>query len=142
MAAIMMSGDPVAEAVRADVGERVAKLSADGISVGLGTLLVGDDPSSAGYVRKKHEACEQYGLQSTDCVLAADATQAEVEAAVRQLNANPAAYAFLVQHPIPSPLDFNALIGLLDPDKDADGLHPLNLGRLVLGAPGPGPCTP
>jgi methylenetetrahydrofolate dehydrogenase (NADP+) / methenyltetrahydrofolate cyclohydrolase len=142
MPAIMMSGDPVAEAVLADVGERVAKLSADGIAVGLGTLLVGDDPASAGYVRKKHEACEQYGLHSTNRHLPPDATQADVEAAVRQLNADPSVDAFLIQYPIPSHLDFNAVIGLMDPDKDADGLHPLNLGRLVLGAPGPVPCTP
>lgn len=142
MTAVMMSGEPVADAVLADVGERVAKLAADGIAVGLGTLLVGDDPASAGYVRKKHEACEQYGLTSTNRHLAADATQDEVEAAVRELNADPSVDAFIVQYPIPSHLEFNAAMSLMEPNKDADGLHPLNLGRLVLGAPGPVPCTP
>jgi methylenetetrahydrofolate dehydrogenase (NADP+)/methenyltetrahydrofolate cyclohydrolase len=142
MTVVMMSGDPVAEAVLTDVGERVAKLAADGVRVGLGTILVGADPASASYVRKKHEACERYGLQSLHRELADEATQAQVEAAVREFNDDPAVDAFIVQYPIPAHLDFNAAMGLMDPDKDADGLHPLNLGRLVLGAPGPVPCTP
>jgi len=142
MTAIMMSGDPVAEAVLADVGDRVAKLAAEGRAVGLGTILVGDDPASAGYVRKKHETCEQYGLRSFHHELAEDATQGDVLAAVGAFNEDPAVDAYLIQHPIPGQLDFNAALAAMDPDKDADGLHPLNLGKLVLGAPGPVPCTP
>ena len=90
MTAIMMSGDPVAEAVLADVGDRVAKLAAEGRAVGLGTILVGDDPASAGYVRKKHETCEQYGLRSFHHELAEDATQGDVLAAVGAFNEDPA----------------------------------------------------
>jgi methylenetetrahydrofolate dehydrogenase (NADP+) / methenyltetrahydrofolate cyclohydrolase len=142
MTAIMMSGDPVAEAVLADVGERVAKLAADGRTVGLGTLLVGDDPASAGYVRKKHEMCQQYGLLSFRRELPADATQADVLAAVAAFNAEPAVDAYLIQHPIPAQLDFNAALTAMEADKDADGLHPLSLGKLVLSAPGPVPATP
>jgi methylenetetrahydrofolate dehydrogenase (NADP+)/methenyltetrahydrofolate cyclohydrolase len=142
MTAIMMSGAPVAEAVLAEVGERVAKLATDGITVGLGTLLVGDDPASAGYVRKKHEACEALGLMSLHRELPADATQADVEAAVRAFNDDPQVDAFLIQYPIPAHLDFNAALALMAPDKDADGLHPISLGNLVLSAPGPVPCTP
>ena len=142
MSAIMMSGAPVAEAVLADVGERVAKLAADGITVGLGTILVGDDPASAGYVRKKHEACEAYGLLSLHIELPGDATQAAVEAAVQQFNNDPSVDAFLIQHPIPAHLDFNAALAAMDPAKDGDGLHPISLGNLVLSAPGPVACTP
>jgi len=142
MTAVMMSGEPVADAVLADVGERVAKLGADGISVGLGTLLVGDDPASAGYVRKKHETCERYGLRSFHAELAADATQGDLEGAVRAFNDDDEVDAFILQYPVPGHLDFNAALALMDPDKDADGLHPLNLGKLVLGAPGPVPGTP
>jgi methylenetetrahydrofolate dehydrogenase (NADP+)/methenyltetrahydrofolate cyclohydrolase len=142
MSAIMMSGAPVAEAVLADVGERVAKLAADGITVGLGTILVGDDPASAGYVRKKHEACEAHGLLSLHEELPDDATQAQVEAAVQRFNDDPAVDAFLIQYPIPAHLDFNAALAKMDPAKDGDGLHPISLGNLVLSAPGPVPCTP
>jgi methylenetetrahydrofolate dehydrogenase (NADP+)/methenyltetrahydrofolate cyclohydrolase len=142
MTAVMMSGGPVAEAVLADVGERVAKLASSGVSVGLGTLLVGDDPASAGYVRKKHEACERYGIGSPHQHLAADASQSDLVAAVRGFNDDPAVDAFILQYPIPAQLDFNAALGIMDPDKDADGLHPLNLGKLVLGAPAPVACTP
>jgi methylenetetrahydrofolate dehydrogenase (NADP+)/methenyltetrahydrofolate cyclohydrolase len=142
MTAIMMSGDPVAEAVLTDVGERVAKLAVDGVSVGLGTILVGEDPASASYVRKKHEACERYGLRSLHRELPDDITQSALNDVVREFNDDPAVDAFILQYPIPGHLDFNEAMGLMDPDKDADGLHPLNLGRLVLGAPGPTPCTP
>jgi methylenetetrahydrofolate dehydrogenase (NADP+)/methenyltetrahydrofolate cyclohydrolase len=142
MTAVMMSGDPVAEAVLADVGERVAKLAADGRTVGLGTVLVGDDPGSAGYVRKKHETCALYGMESIHRQLPGDATQADVMATVEELNEDPTVDAYIVQYPIPGHLDFNAAMVAMDPEKDADGLHPLNLGKLVLSAPGPVPCTP
>jgi methylenetetrahydrofolate dehydrogenase (NADP+) / methenyltetrahydrofolate cyclohydrolase len=142
MTAVMMSGDPVAESVLADVGERVAKLAADGRTVGLGTVLVGDDPGSAGYVRKKHETCALYGLTSVHRQLPVDASQADVMAVVDELNEDPTVDAYIVQYPIPGHLDFNAAMVALDPEKDADGLHPLNLGKLVLSAPGPVPCTP
>jgi methylenetetrahydrofolate dehydrogenase (NADP+)/methenyltetrahydrofolate cyclohydrolase len=142
MTAVMMSGDPVAEAVLADVGERVAKLAAGGRTVGLGTVLVGDDPGSAGYVRKKHETCALYGIVSVHRQLPADASQADVMAVVDELNEDATVDAYLVQYPIPGHLDFNAVMAAMDPEKDADGLHPLNLGKLVLSAPGPVPCTP
>jgi methylenetetrahydrofolate dehydrogenase (NADP+) / methenyltetrahydrofolate cyclohydrolase len=138
-----MPGAPVADAVLLDVTERVAKLAAAGKTVGLATILVGDDPASAGYVRKKHEACEQVGMESIDIRISADSTQSELLAAVAQLNADPAVDGYLIQHPVPPGFDFNQAVGAIDPSKDADGLHPTNLGLLALGDPGaPRPCTP
>ncbi|MEA2685608.1 MAG: methylenetetrahydrofolate dehydrogenase / methenyltetrahydrofolate cyclohydrolase [Actinomycetota bacterium] len=137
-----MAGAPVVEAVTEGVRDRVAELAAEGITVGLGTILVGDDPASAGYIRKKHEASAATGIHSVDVHLPATATQAELMAAVAALNADPAVDAFLIQNPVPRGLDFNAALAAMDPDKDADGLHPANLGRLALGVDGPVPCTP
>ncbi len=137
-----MPGAPVADAVLADVRDRVAKLAAEGRTVGLGTILVGDDPASAGYVRKKHEACEAVGMQSQHIEIDASARQADLLAAVDQFNADPAVDAFIVQNPVPAGFDFNEAMQRLDPAKDADGLHPMNLGLLALGADGPRPCTP
>jgi methylenetetrahydrofolate dehydrogenase (NADP+)/methenyltetrahydrofolate cyclohydrolase len=108
----------------------------------LGTILVGDDEASASYVRKKHEMCAEVGMVSENVALPASASQADVLAAVERLNHDPSVDAFLVQHPLPDGLDFNAALLAIDPDKDADGLHPVNLGRLVLQEPGPRPCTP
>ncbi|HWE55992.1 MAG TPA: tetrahydrofolate dehydrogenase/cyclohydrolase catalytic domain-containing protein [Acidimicrobiales bacterium] len=143
MAANLMPGAPVADAVMLDVTERVAKLAADGISVGLATVLVGDDPASAGYVAKKHQACEQTGITSVDVRIPADRTQDDLLAALARLNADPAIDAYIVQHPVPAGFDFNAAMGAMDPAKDADGLHPTNLGLLALGEKGsPRPCTP
>jgi methylenetetrahydrofolate dehydrogenase (NADP+) / methenyltetrahydrofolate cyclohydrolase len=142
MAAIMMPGGPVADAVYADVGQRVQALHAAGTTVGLGTILVGDDPASAGYIAKKHEMCERYGIVSLHQQIPAYATQADLMAAVAQFNADPAVDAFLVQNPVPKGFDFNAAVMAVDPAKDADGLHPVNLGLLALGARGPRPCTP
>lgn len=142
MAAIMMPGGPVADAVYADVEARVKALSAAGTTVGLGTILVGDDSASAGYVAKKHEMCQRYGLISLNQHVPADATQADLRAAVAQFNADPAVDAFIVQNPVPEGFDFNEAMLAVDPAKDADGLHPVNLGLLALGAPGPRPCTP
>jgi methylenetetrahydrofolate dehydrogenase (NADP+)/methenyltetrahydrofolate cyclohydrolase len=143
MAAVVMAGAPVAEAVLLEVSERVAKLAATGRTVGLGTILVGDDPASAGYVAKKHEACERCGLRSYDARIPADASQAELLDTVRRFNHDPGVDAFIIQNPVPPGFDFNEAMTALDPAKDADGLHPTNLGLLALGEPGaPRPCTP
>jgi methylenetetrahydrofolate dehydrogenase (NADP+)/methenyltetrahydrofolate cyclohydrolase len=143
MTAVIMHGAPVAEGVLAQVAEDVAKLAADGIEVGLGTILVGDDPASAGYIAKKHEACATVGMRSFHQELAATATQDEVMAAVAAFNADPAVDAYLIQNPLPKGLDYNAAIAAVDPAKDADGLHPTNLGLLALGVTGaPLACTP
>ena len=141
--AILMPGAPVAEAVLDDVTERVQKLAADGISVGLATVLVGDDPASAGYVAKKHEACERVGIISVDVRISADQSQVDLLAAISQLNADPAIDGYIIQHPVPAGFDFNQAVSAMDPAKDADGLHPTNLGLLALGQKGsPRPCTP
>lgn len=143
MTAVIMHGAPVAEAVLAQVAEDVAKLGAEGVEVGLGTVLVGDDPASAGYIRKKHEACAAVGIRSFHQELPATATQDEVLAAVAAFNDDPAVDAFLLQNPFPRGLDYNAAIAAVDPAKDADGLHPTNLGLLALGVTGaPLACTP
>ena len=143
MTAQIMAGGPVAEAVLADVADRVQKLAADGISVGLATVLVGDDPASAGYVAKKHEACERVGIVSVDVRIPADRSQADLLEALIQLNADPAIDGYIVQHPVPAGFDFNQAVSTMDPGKDADGLHPHNLGLLALGQKGaPRPCTP
>ncbi len=142
MAAVIMAGAPVAEAVQVDVKEAVAKLAADGVTVGLGTILVGDDPASAGYIRRKHDACAAVGMASFHQEIPADATQADLLAAVQRFNDDPAVDAFIVQNPVPAGFDFNAAMEAVAPDKDADGLHPVNLGKLALGADGPLPCTP
>jgi methylenetetrahydrofolate dehydrogenase (NADP+) / methenyltetrahydrofolate cyclohydrolase len=136
-----MEGAPVAERVLADVAERVKALGDGGVQVGLGTVLVGDDPASAGYVRKKHEACAATGMASLHQELAADASLGDVLDTVARMNADPAVDAFLVQLPLPGGLDEGAVLEAIDPDKDADGLHPTSLGRLVLGVDGPRPCT-
>ncbi|MDQ1428317.1 MAG: methylenetetrahydrofolate dehydrogenase / methenyltetrahydrofolate cyclohydrolase [Acidimicrobiaceae bacterium] len=137
-----MPGAPVADAVYADVGARVAALAEVGTTVGLGTILVGDDPASAGYVAKKHEMCERYGLVSLHQQIPADASQGDLLAAVARFNADPAVDAFIVQNPVPAGFDFNQAMLAVDPTKDADGLHPVNLGLLALGADGPRPPTP
>jgi methylenetetrahydrofolate dehydrogenase (NADP+)/methenyltetrahydrofolate cyclohydrolase len=143
MTAQLMPGAPVAEAVLADVAERVGRLAARGVSVGLATVLVGDDPASAGYVAKKHEACERVGIVSVDVRIPADRAQADLLEALVQLNADPAIDGYIVQHPVPEGFDFNQAVTAMDPAKDADGLHPTNLGLLALGEKGsPRPCTP
>ncbi|MDQ2754240.1 MAG: bifunctional 5,10-methylenetetrahydrofolate dehydrogenase/5,10-methenyltetrahydrofolate cyclohydrolase [Actinomycetota bacterium] len=143
MSAVVMSGAPVAEAVLADVTERVATLAAAGHSVGLATVLVGDDPASAGYVAKKHQACEACGLVSMDVRIPASAGQADLRSEVARLNDDPAVDGYLIQHPVPAGFDFNQAVGAMDPTKDADGLHPVNLGLLALGdSEAPRPCTP
>ena len=142
MAARLLEGAPVAEAVLTDVATRVAALKARGIVPGLGTILVGDDPASAGYVARKHELCAKYGIRSFhQAIAAADRQQALLEA-VRKFNEEPELDAFLIQNPVPEGFDFNEALMHLAPEKDADGLHPVNLGKLVLQEPGPRPCTP
>ena len=142
MTAQLLAGAPVAEAVLDEVRERTAALSAKGITPGLGTILVGDDSASEGYVRKKHEACEQVGIVSHHIHLEADEGQEALLAAVARLNADPGVHAYLVQHPVPAGYDFNVAMAAMDPAKDGDGLHPVNLGKLVLQEDGPVPATP
>jgi methylenetetrahydrofolate dehydrogenase (NADP+)/methenyltetrahydrofolate cyclohydrolase len=125
-----------------DLRIRVAALAERGIVPGLGTVLVGDDPGSQSYVRGKHRACAKVGIASIRRDLPAGTTQAELEAVVDELNADPACHGYLIQLPLPGHLESGPLLERVDPAKDADGLHPVNLGRLVLGEPGPLPCTP
>lgn len=142
MSATLLQGVPVLREVKADLRTRIEALGAAGITPGLGTVLVGDDPASAMYVGMKHKNCAELGIASSDVRLPADATQADVEAVVDQLNADPGVDGYLLQHPFPRPLDFEAALLRVDPGKDVDGLHPVNLGRLVQGVEGPRPCTP
>lgn len=142
MTAVMMPGAPVAEAVFADLAPRVEVLLARGHRPGLGTILVGDDDASARYVGMKMRKAQELGWTSPHVHLGGDASQADVEAAIREMNAAADVDAFLVQHPAPPHIDYDAALMCVDPDKDVDGMHPLNMGRLALGIPGPVPCTP
>jgi methylenetetrahydrofolate dehydrogenase (NADP+)/methenyltetrahydrofolate cyclohydrolase len=142
MTATILDGKAVAAAIRADLTQRVAKLAAAGVTPGLGTVLVGDDPGSRAYVAGKHRDCAQVGIRSIRRDLPADATQAQVEDVVAELNADPGCTGYIVQLPLPAGLDAQRVLGMIDPDKDADGLQPANLGKLVLGEPGPLPGTP
>ncbi len=142
MAARILDGKATAAAIRMELTQRVAKLAENGMTPGLGTILVGDDPGSHSYVAGKHRDCAEIGIASIRRELPASATQAEVEEAVAELNADPACTGFIVQLPLPKGLDPNRVLGLVDPAKDADGLHPVNLGKLVLGEDAPLPCTP
>ena len=142
MAAKVLDGKAAAAAIKAELAVRVAALRDRGIVPGLGTLLVGDDPGSRWYVNAKHKDCAEVGIESIRRELPATATQAEIEAAVDELNADPACTLYIVQLPLPKGIDENAIIGRIDPAKDADGLHPTNLGWLVLGKEAPLPCTP
>lgn len=142
MTAQILDGKATAKAIKADLTQRVDALRARGCTPGLATVLVGDDPASHNYVRMKHRDCEQVGIESIQVELPADATAAQLERAIRELNDNPACTGYIVQLPIPKHLDENWALSLIDPDKDADGLHPVNLGRLVLGEPATLPCTP
>jgi methylenetetrahydrofolate dehydrogenase (NADP+)/methenyltetrahydrofolate cyclohydrolase len=142
MAAILLDGEVVAARARAEVADRVARLASEGVTVGLGTILVGDDGPSERYVAMKHADCAEVGMVSVGEQLPASATQAQVEEVVRRFNADPAVNAYLVQLPLPEGLDEERTLLAVDPAKDVDGLHPTNLGRLVMSAPGPLPCTP
>ena len=142
MTAQILDGSATAAAIKAELKARVAALRERGVVPGLGTVLVGEDPGSRWYVNGKHKDCAEVGIESIRVDLDASATQEEIEAAVTRLNADPACTGYIVQLPLPKGIDENRILGLIDPAKDADGLHPTNLGRLVLGAPAPLPCTP
>ncbi|WP_238581583.1 bifunctional methylenetetrahydrofolate dehydrogenase/methenyltetrahydrofolate cyclohydrolase [Demequina aestuarii] len=141
-----LDGKATAATIKAELTERVAALAERGVTPGLGTLLVGDDPGSTWYVNGKHADCAEVGISSIREDLPATATQAEIEAAVTRLNEDPACTGFIVQLPLPEGVDANRVLETIDPAKDADGLHPTNLGRLVLRVAGPIesplPCTP
>jgi methylenetetrahydrofolate dehydrogenase (NADP+)/methenyltetrahydrofolate cyclohydrolase len=146
MTATILDGVATAAAVKGELAERIAALKAKGVTPGLGTLLVGDDPGSRSYVAGKHRDCAEVGIESIRVDLPATATDADVAAAIRDLNDDPRVTGYIVQLPLPKGLDEHAALELIDPAKDADGLHPTNLGRLVLGIEGelasPLPCTP
>jgi methylenetetrahydrofolate dehydrogenase (NADP+) / methenyltetrahydrofolate cyclohydrolase len=140
MTARILDGTATLRTIKAELAERVAALRARGVTPGLGTVLVGDDPGSHWYVGAKHKDCASIGIESIRRDLPATATQAEVEAVIDELNADPGCTGFIVQQP--TGLDEFALLSRVDPGKDVDGLHPVNLGKLVLGEAGPLPCTP
>ncbi|HXD62900.1 MAG TPA: bifunctional methylenetetrahydrofolate dehydrogenase/methenyltetrahydrofolate cyclohydrolase [Lacisediminihabitans sp.] len=146
MTATKLGGVATASAVKDELKERIAALKSRGITPGLGTLLVGEDPGSLSYVAGKHRDCAEVGIESIRVDLPATASAEEIRAAIAELNANPAVTGYIIQLPLPAGIDENAMLELMDPDKDADGLHPTNLGRLVLGVSGelnsPLPCTP
>lgn len=142
----VLDGAATAAAIKNELRERTAALRAQGVIPGLGTVLVGEDPGSIAYVAGKHRDCAEVGIESIRVDLPADATQADIEAAIDRLNADPACTGYIVQLPLPQGIDTNAVLERIDPAKDADGLHPMNLGRLVLRGSGPIdtplPCTP
>jgi methylenetetrahydrofolate dehydrogenase (NADP+)/methenyltetrahydrofolate cyclohydrolase len=140
--ATILDGKATAAAIRDELRARVAALTAAGGRPGLGTVLVGDDPGSRWYVNAKHKDCAEVGIGSIQRELPAAATQDDVLAVVEELNADPACTGYIVQLPLPRHIDEYAVLEAMDPEKDADGLHPTNLGRLVLNVPGPLPCTP
>ena len=142
MTARTMEGKSQARAIREDLALRVSALKQRGVTPGLGTLLVGDDPASRLYVAGKHRDCAQVGIESIRVDLPESASEQDLISAIDELNRNPGCTGYIVQLPLPSHLDENLALGLIDPNKDADGLHPINLGRLVLGMPGALPCTP
>jgi methylenetetrahydrofolate dehydrogenase (NADP+) / methenyltetrahydrofolate cyclohydrolase len=142
MTARILDGKATAAEIKEDLSRRVAALKKAGIVPGLGTVLVGDDPGSHAYVAGKHRDSVQVGITSIRRDLPADATQQQVEAVIDELNADPACTGYIVQLPLPPGLDAHRVLNRMDPAKDADGLHPVSLGRLVLGEPGPLPCTP
>lgn len=142
MTATVLDGTATAAEIKDDLRGRVARLGEHGITPGLGTILVGDDPGSRWYVNGKHKDCAEVGIESIRRDLPATASQEDVEQAVKELNEDPACTGFIVQLPLPKGLDEQRVLELVDPAKDADGLHPVNLGRLVLGVRAPLPCTP
>jgi len=142
MTAVMMPGGPVADAVFAELTGRIEKLRSIGYNPGLGTILVGGDSASAGYIRMKMEKAQQIGFTSPHIHLGDDATQEQVLDAVRGFNNDKSVDAILIQHPTPPQIDFEAALLEIDPNKDVDGLHPVNMGRLALSMKGPVPCTP
>ncbi len=142
MTATILDGKATAAAIKSELAARVARLREHGVTPGLGTVLVGDDPGSHSYVAGKHRDCAEVGIASLRADLPADASQAQVDEAILALNEDPACTGYIVQLPLPKGLDEALALELIDPAKDADGLHPTNLGRLVLNIPAPLPCTP
>lgn len=146
MNAIILDGRATAKTIKLELAERVTKLKQSGITPGLGTLLVGDDPGSHSYVAGKHRDCSEVGVSSIRIDLPGSASKADIFSAVRELNNSPEVTGYIVQLPLPMGIDTNELLEAIDPAKDADGLHPINLGRLVLNVAGemrsPLPCTP
>ena len=142
MSAQLLPGAPVAESVLADVRERVARLRERGVRPSLATILVGDDDASAGYIRIKQKQAAELGFESPHEHLGGDATQADLLRVIAGFNDDKDVHGVLIQYPIPAHLDYDAALQTLDPDKDVDGMHPLNMGRLAVGLPGPLPCTP
>jgi len=140
--ATILDGKATAAAIKAELATRVAVLRERGITPGLGTVLVGEDPGSRSYVAGKHRDCAEVGIASLRADLPADASQQQVDEAILALNEDPSCTGYIVQLPLPKGLDEARALELIDPDKDADGLHPTNLGRLVLTIPAPLPCTP
>lgn len=142
MTAQLLDGKALAATIKAELTDRVAALVERGVRPGLGTILVGEDPGSRSYVAGKHRDCAQVGIASIQVELPASISAAELGQKIDELNTDPACTGYLIQLPLPGSLDDTWALSLVDPAKDADGLHPVNLGRLVLGAPGPLPCTP
>ncbi len=146
MTALILDGLATAKAIKTELAAEVVGLTARGINVGLGTILVGDDPGSLSYVSGKHRDCAEVGIESIRIDLPATASRADIQAAIKDLNEAKEATGFIVQLPLPGGIDANEMLELIDPDKDADGLHPVNLGRLVMNTGGqissPLPCTP
>ncbi|MEH1054368.1 bifunctional methylenetetrahydrofolate dehydrogenase/methenyltetrahydrofolate cyclohydrolase [Micromonospora sp. CPCC 206171] len=142
MTATILDGKATAAEIKDELRTRVKALAERGITPGLGTVLVGADPGSQAYVNGKHRDCAEVGIASIRRELPADATQQQVDAVLAELNADPACHGYIVQLPLPPHLDTQRVLEMIDPDKDADGLHPVNLGRLVLGYDAPLPCTP
>ncbi|MDG4824806.1 tetrahydrofolate dehydrogenase/cyclohydrolase catalytic domain-containing protein [Asanoa sp. WMMD1127] len=142
MSARLLPGGPVAESILADVSDRVRVLRDKGVTPALATILVGDDDASAGYIRIKQRQAADLGFVSPHAHLPADTTQAELERVIAEFSGDPAVHGLLVQHPVPGHLDYDQALAVMDPDKDVDGMHPVNMGRLALGLPGPLPCTP
>ncbi|MEV6298834.1 tetrahydrofolate dehydrogenase/cyclohydrolase catalytic domain-containing protein [Actinoplanes sp. NPDC051861] len=138
----LLPGAPVAESVLADVRERVARLRERGVQPSLATILVGDDDASAGYIRIKQKQAGELGFASPHRHLSGDVTQADLLKVIAEFNDDKDVHGVLIQYPIPAHLDYDAALQTLDPDKDVDGMHPLNMGRLAVGLPGPLPCTP
>lgn len=138
----LLDGKSLAASIKANLAQRTTALKEEGITPGLGTILVGDDPGSHSYVSGKHRDCQEVGINSIRIDLPASATQADVLAAIRDLNAAKECTGYIVQLPLPSAINTQTILEAIDPDKDADGLHPINLGRLVAGYAAPLPCTP
>jgi methylenetetrahydrofolate dehydrogenase (NADP+)/methenyltetrahydrofolate cyclohydrolase len=142
MTARLLPGKPVAERVLADVTARADALRARGVTPSLATILVGDDDASAGYIRIKQKQAAELGIDSPHTHLPQDTTQEQLVDTIRGYNDDPAVHGLLIQYPVPGHLDYDAALAEMDPDKDVDGMHPMNMGRLAVGLPGPLPCTP